>query len=715
MTASVPADLQISLGRLSTEAGSGNGLVNSLGTLVPGVANNIANPTGTADNGGVADPGDTAEYWSNTADISAYYSLGRIMPASSVDGKALYFTPDASGVGKTLKSNAKYFTAVNGAAIEKDSNGNSYMTTLHAYKAKSGATPSDNWTSVKAKEYNVTNDDGYFVDIPVWIRTSSTDADIPLSIDAYVTTKNKTDDDDLYLAARAVILGAERTTTSGLIEIREGSYLGDTSIVDFMSSTNSTGAAVASLGAAYDDSDASKGAPANYGLETYYDGTTANSGIVIQKSVKEGEYGTPTKVWIRVWLEGEDSNCWNENAGQDFNISLKFSRDDVELPENTFHYNQSANAEGQSGSLVAGTKTHVLDTTNHVWFEFTYNGATWQLTGIDSTAGNGTAVVPTGTFPAAPAGQYYTIDGNQEVTYDTIVAYLNDKSIIGNKTQANTGVTMTTINTTPVTQVTCTVTKNTADPTQCNVTYNPITSGFTDIESIYINGVNYGSTFPDRIDTSGWTWGDTETTRNIAVDITYAADAPTYAVSYETINVAGGDALTLMRVDTITKTTSGDPATTSLAHSYKWYIAAANAYKIPTGANVTSSVAATMQATKLTDILTVLNSVTTNNSAATALGTLTQNAVPQYDHYAVTVQGDPSAQQIYLTRTINAGTTSWGLATDATYMNGKTQYVLTTGGKLKLGDNEYETTEALNTALGNYDSNNTPVISYVAP
>ena len=35
-------------------------------------------------------------------------------------------------------------------------------------------------------------------------------------------------------------------------------------------------------------------------------------------------YGDVTQYYIRVWLEGEDEACWNANAGQDFQINLKF-------------------------------------------------------------------------------------------------------------------------------------------------------------------------------------------------------------------------------------------------------------------------------------------------------------------------------------------------------------------------------------------------------
>ena len=43
----------------------------------------------------------------------------------------------------------------------------------------------------------------------------------------------------------------------------------------------------------------------------------------VTKSTGTG-YGGAVKYYIRVWLEGEDEACWNANAGQDFQINLKF-------------------------------------------------------------------------------------------------------------------------------------------------------------------------------------------------------------------------------------------------------------------------------------------------------------------------------------------------------------------------------------------------------
>ena len=43
--------------------------------------------------------------------------------------------------------------------------------------------------------------------------------------------------------------------------------------------------------------------------------------------VKSEQYGTPTKITVRIWLEGEDTDCWNDTAGQDWSINLKFNNE----------------------------------------------------------------------------------------------------------------------------------------------------------------------------------------------------------------------------------------------------------------------------------------------------------------------------------------------------------------------------------------------------
>ncbi|MCR5717571.1 MAG: hypothetical protein K6F80_00865 [Oscillospiraceae bacterium] len=327
MSASVPEDLQISVGKTTTK-------------LYLNDDNSWLVPSGT-----VAVAPNENNMWSNIVKIDHYYSIGRLIPASSINGTNIFFTPDAMEEGKDVQTNAKYFQAATGLTPTKS--GTSMMATLHAktdtsdgWAAPSGSTYSG------ATTYANTNDDGYYVDIPVWIRTSS-DSDVGITVKGYVksggsgsisTASGATD--ELYKATRVAILNESGTNvTSGTINLKDGSgtgWTGSTSIVDYYG-TNAAhkvasgavkAAAPTGVGGVNDPENptATKQAEWNavYGTAQVYDGTTSIA--TIAGSGKNSTYGAPTKLWIRVWLEGEDPECWNQNAGQDWNISLKFEK-----------------------------------------------------------------------------------------------------------------------------------------------------------------------------------------------------------------------------------------------------------------------------------------------------------------------------------------------------------------------------------------------------
>jgi len=365
MTATTPEDIQLSLGTIGTTAStaetSGNGfsLKNGTGVLV--------GPGGDASNGKVTAPSNNMWDWSNTADITRYYSIGKLIPASSNDGDQIYFTPDADGVGKTIKNGAAFIRAdqsVNGATGVADSGtAVGYKATLHAYTDES----SKSWTASGSTAYNVTNDDGYYVDIPVWLRTSST-SQPDIGVIAYVkpntaTTLNS-DDEALYRAVRVAILspesqaaGAGAVTATGLIPVADGMenitssssgtlrddpFAGN-SILNWYNSSGTLSAGQTTTGKVVAAAAAGT-ADARFDSELYDTATAydkANS--IVKLAAGEGtSYGAASQLIIRVWLEGEDPDCWNSTAGQDWSINLKFfkigdvpSDADIETLNNT--------------------------------------------------------------------------------------------------------------------------------------------------------------------------------------------------------------------------------------------------------------------------------------------------------------------------------------------------------------------------------------------
>ena len=345
MTATTPEDTQISLGNLT---GATKGYTDNTGFLTPAGSGDSA----TADDNGVKapstgnNPTDMID-WSNSVDVSNYYALGKIIPASSVSGENIFFTPDANGVGQTIKADAEFYTAATGKTAGTEdytSATTNYKTTLHAFTNAADKATTTGWLYkdggyTAASGWNHTEDDGYYVDIPVWFRTSAKDG-TKLSVDAYVVPKTETLTDtdavnELYKAMRVSIIPdatatANETGTSKLLPVKDGLQVTDdpwagSSIVDFYGRNVTTGEINASATTKAVTSVTSK-AP------TYAASSEYTAGACVIDLTGDGNKGTGTgygaakKYYIRVWLEGEDPECWNANAGQDFNVSLKFTK-----------------------------------------------------------------------------------------------------------------------------------------------------------------------------------------------------------------------------------------------------------------------------------------------------------------------------------------------------------------------------------------------------
>ena len=137
-----------------------------------------------------------------------------------------------------------------------------------------------------------------------------------------------TDSKELYKAVRVAVLNADGSvaTTNNTIPVKDGgadatsgTYTGD-SILDWYNRTGQTGAisAVASQGAT----------TATYSAVTAMTAGTAVIDLTAAAQKGTGtEYGEGKQYIIRVWLEGEDPDCYNETAGQDWSISLKFNNE----------------------------------------------------------------------------------------------------------------------------------------------------------------------------------------------------------------------------------------------------------------------------------------------------------------------------------------------------------------------------------------------------
>ena len=268
LTATTPQTIEISLGQATTS-----------NTLTHGVE-------ATAPN--------SDDMWTHTAATgSVYQDFGKLIPVSSVDGFNMFYTEKATENGKKVSDVPNPFTKAETAV---------------GWEFKEGGKSAETGAVVNAAE----NDgSGYYLDIPVWFRTTSTDA---VTLGLEVEIKNSSDDDTksvLYKAARVAIL-PETKSAQKVFSETEAKYYKDGKAV---------ATAGATLAASYGDVSAATEATVTGGKVTNPDAATQVA--TVTASTGTG-YGGAVKYYIRVWLEGEDEACWNANAGQDFVINLKF-------------------------------------------------------------------------------------------------------------------------------------------------------------------------------------------------------------------------------------------------------------------------------------------------------------------------------------------------------------------------------------------------------
>lgn len=232
------------------------------------------------------------DLWMNSvATGSVYDTFGKLIPASSVDDNTLYYTTNAIALGKDVQfdnENSPFKSAMDKLVTAVASN-----------------------KSAVNGDLSASDDDGYYLDIPVWFRTTSTDA---VTLGLEVEIKNSSDDDTksvLYKAARVAILPETKSAQKVFSETGAKYYKDGKAVAT----------AGATLAASYGDVSAATEATVTGGKVTNPDATTQVA--TVTASTGTG-YGGAVKYYIRVWLEGEDEACWNANAGQDFVINLKF-------------------------------------------------------------------------------------------------------------------------------------------------------------------------------------------------------------------------------------------------------------------------------------------------------------------------------------------------------------------------------------------------------
>lgn len=247
--------------------------------------------------------------WGSAVVVGDYYEkIGLLNPASSVDGVKLFDVTKASNSGKKAGGYKAIDTTVDSSKVK---------TTARITLSEGTAVVSDSAEESK----------GYYVDIPVHLRTNKTgDGDSPIyckliiknqKIDeqgkyADLTAEEKS---ELYKAVRVAFI-KESGDASGKIFGIDNDYYTDTkAVVDDQQAT-----ATANLG------DVDVTITDAVTSASFDDIKGVDSGLVIPLAAGAGKYGH-LDFTVRVWLEGESESCFNENSGQSWNIDLAFSLD----------------------------------------------------------------------------------------------------------------------------------------------------------------------------------------------------------------------------------------------------------------------------------------------------------------------------------------------------------------------------------------------------
>lgn len=273
---------EVEMTGLSMSAAAGSGMEIALASVN---GTNITKPASR--------PDDSNEYsWNSSVVVGRYYSgIGKLKPASSVNGTAFFDAKNASNGGKT----ASEFKSVDTKA----------GATLRDELLGTGDTPSISSDGV---------DEGYYVDIPVYLRTNKKASATETSESIYCKMKiqNKKDgvdtEKDLSKAVRVIFIKSEDEKSS-IFGINDAYYETGKAVKDANTKDTVT------------VNTDSKGILAG---NTFPDDVGVDTGLTIPFATDSNTHGHLDFV-VRVWLEGESTFCSDSTSGQNWNIDLAFA------------------------------------------------------------------------------------------------------------------------------------------------------------------------------------------------------------------------------------------------------------------------------------------------------------------------------------------------------------------------------------------------------
>lgn len=278
-------------------------------------------------------PAKGSESWKSAVVVSDYYDkIGKLKPASSNTGTAIYTIPDNTVYGGGTKVNND---AVVSVAAYKDS---------AEMILKTGA---DGETTDIAS----TDNSGYFIDVPMWIRCSDDAGTTDVKCAVTISDPDATNGSDLTKAVRVAIIPVSNGTSKiagtdddkiGKLSLVGSSEMytskGDTAIVAGTAGTETkifgldntyygNGPISKTTSGNYSDALAAITAGsfvvANDGVADTAKNDATNSSVVFTLNGAKDSF-TGEAFIARVWIEGESQYCNNATAEQDWNINFHF-------------------------------------------------------------------------------------------------------------------------------------------------------------------------------------------------------------------------------------------------------------------------------------------------------------------------------------------------------------------------------------------------------
>lgn len=243
--------------------------------------------------------------WKSAVAVNDYYEdIGKLKPVSSVNATAFFDATDASDGGR-VASKFKEITLDGNMALTQ----------------KRATLP----TTSGSETIGSTGTAGYYVDIPVHIRTSKVKgagASDPASGELYckmIINNNGASGDTktLYKAVRVAFIPitADTGSATNIFGADEEYYEAGKAV----NSTTTKGTVDVLSGATDFVTDGTD----------FITGDGVLSGLKLPYALNAGEYGH-LDFYVRVWLEGESTSCYDDKAGQEWNISIAFSLDKFE-------------------------------------------------------------------------------------------------------------------------------------------------------------------------------------------------------------------------------------------------------------------------------------------------------------------------------------------------------------------------------------------------